>query len=359
MREARYSEGRRLLCRLRDWSGTIVEPGTLIAEMNAAAIARLILSKTLDEVAPDMPQLMRSVQSKATPTIGDFIAYLSFTDAIFKIRMKRLHRRLNTALDSILEERSHLISRLPADQLRDDFLQVLLSAKTDDSEESTLTPADIKAIMSDLFLAGIDTSASTLEWAMAELIRKKECLLKLQKELDEAHKGKSDYLTDEDVKDLPYLYNVVKEVLRLHPVVPLLVPRISSTETTVEGYFLPSGTIAFVNVWAIARDPKIWDHPEDFRPERFETSTRDMKGQDYELLPFGSGRRMCLGIRLGMSMVTVTLANLIRFFDWEPALDKGVESIDMGEANGIGSAMEHPLKCTPHIRKEFVNAFLT
>ncbi|KAH6555331.1 hypothetical protein KP509_1Z146500 [Ceratopteris richardii] len=194
---------------------------------------------------------------------------------------------------------------------------------------------------------------------MAELIRKKECLLKLQKELDEAHKGKSDYLKDEDVKDLPYLYNVVKEVLRLHPVVPLLVPRISSTETTVEGYFLPSGTIAFVNVWAIARDPKIWDHPEDFRPERFETSTRDMKGQDYELLPFGSGRRMCLGIRLGMSMVTVTLANLIRFFDWEPALDKGVESIDMGEANGIGSAMEHPLKCTPHIRKEFVNAFLT
>ncbi|KAH6557344.1 hypothetical protein KP509_1Z120500 [Ceratopteris richardii] len=334
MREARYSEGRRLLCRLRDWSGTIVEPGTLIAEMNAAAIARLILSKTLDEVAPDMPQLMRSVQSKATPTIGDFIAYLSFTEAIFKIRMKRLHRRLNTALDSILEERSHLISRLPADQLRDDFLQ-------------------------DLFLAGIDTSASTLEWAMAELIRKKECLLKLQKELDEAHKGKSDYLTDEDVKDLPYLYNVVKEVLRLHPVVPLLVPRISSTETTVEGYFLPSGTIAFVNVWAIARDPKIWDHPEDFCPERFETSTRDMKGQDYELLPFGSGRRMCLGIRLGMSMVTVTLANLIRLFDWEPALDKGVESIDMGEANGIGSAMEHPLKCTPHIRKEFVNAFLT
>ncbi|KAH6557345.1 hypothetical protein KP509_1Z120500 [Ceratopteris richardii] len=213
--------------------------------------------------------------------------------------------------------------------------------------------------MSDLFLAGIDTSASTLEWAMAELIRKKECLLKLQKELDEAHKGKSDYLTDEDVKDLPYLYNVVKEVLRLHPVVPLLVPRISSTETTVEGYFLPSGTIAFVNVWAIARDPKIWDHPEDFCPERFETSTRDMKGQDYELLPFGSGRRMCLGIRLGMSMVTVTLANLIRLFDWEPALDKGVESIDMGEANGIGSAMEHPLKCTPHIRKEFVNAFLT
>ncbi|KAH7298455.1 hypothetical protein KP509_25G044200 [Ceratopteris richardii] len=179
MREARYSEGRRLLRRLRDRSGTIVEPGTFIAEMNAAAMARLILSKTLDEVAPDMPQLMRSVQSKATPTIGDFIAYLSFTDAIFKMRMKRLHRRLNAALDSILEERSHLISRLPADQLPDDFLQVLLSAKTDDSEESTLTPADIKAIMSDLFLAGIDTSASTLEWAMAELIRKKECLLKL------------------------------------------------------------------------------------------------------------------------------------------------------------------------------------
>ncbi|KAH6557339.1 hypothetical protein KP509_1Z120200 [Ceratopteris richardii] len=128
MREARYSEGRRLLCRLRDWSGTIVEPGTLIAEMNAAAIARLILSKTLDEVAPDMPQLMRSVQSKATPTIGDFIAYLSFTDAIFKIRMKRLHRRLNAALDSILEERSHLISRLPADQLRDDFLQFQINS---------------------------------------------------------------------------------------------------------------------------------------------------------------------------------------------------------------------------------------
>ncbi|KAH7298450.1 hypothetical protein KP509_25G043900 [Ceratopteris richardii] len=165
----------------------------------------------------------------------------------------------------------------------------------------------------------------------------------------QSHRAKKHTLlhADEDAKDLPYLYNVVKEVLRLHPVVPLLVPRISSTETTVEGYFLPSGTIAFVNVWAIARDPKIWDRPEDFSPERFETSTRDMKGQDYELLPFGSGRRMCLGIRLGMLMVTVTLANLIRFFDWEPELGKGVES------------MEHPLKCTPHIRKEFVNAFLT
>ncbi|KAH7314695.1 hypothetical protein KP509_21G016400 [Ceratopteris richardii] len=155
---------------------------------------------------------------------------------------------------------------------------------------------------------------------------------------------------------MPYLYSVVKEVLRLHPVVPLLLPRISSEECKIEDYILPKETMAFVNVWAIGRDPKIWDRPEDFYPERFEMRETDMKGQDYELLPFGSGRRMCVGIRLGISMVSVTLANLIRFFDWELPPNQSASSINMSEQNGLGSGMACPIKAVPYVRSGFLGS---
>ncbi|KAK3147203.1 hypothetical protein QOZ80_3BG0279420 [Eleusine coracana subsp. coracana] len=104
--------------------------------------------------------------------------------------------------------------------------------------------------------------------------------------------------------------------MRMHPVAPLLTPRLSREDTSFGGYNIPAGTWVLINVWAIGRDPKVWESPMEFRPERFVGSSVDVKGQDYELLPFGSGRRMCPGIGLGLKMVYLALANLLHAFAW-------------------------------------------
>jgi cytochrome P450 len=110
---------------------------------------------------------------------------------------------------------------------------------------------------------------------------------------------------------------IVKETMRLHPVAPMLVPRLSTQPCRIAGYDIPANTRLFVNVWTIGRDGKLWENPDKFQPERFKGSTLDVKGRDYELLPFGSGRRMCPGYSLGLKVVQIALANLIHGFQWK------------------------------------------
>ncbi|KAF8720966.1 hypothetical protein HU200_023373 [Digitaria exilis] len=150
-------------------------------------------------------------------------------------------------------------------------------------------------IPGDLIVGGTDTSSVTIEWAMSELLRNPAALTKATEELDRVI-GCERLVTEGDLQSLPYLEAIVKETMRLHPVSPLL-------DVSMDGYDVPTGTLVFVNVWAIGRDPAVWGHAaEEFRPERFVGSSLDVKGQDFELLPFGSGRRICPGIGLGLKM---------------------------------------------------------
>jgi cytochrome P450 len=174
---------------------------------------------------------------------------------------------------------------------------------------------------------------------MAELMRDPKKLRRAQDEVRGAFAGDS-RVREEALPELRYLQLVIKETLRLHPAVPLLVPRECQEPCRILGYDVPVGTMVLVNAWAIGRDVERWGKDaEEFRPERFEEAGNcavDFKGTDFELVPFGAGRRICPGIALGVAVMELALASLLFHFDWElPGGAAPHDQLDMTEAFGI------------------------
>lgn len=197
-----------------------------------------------------------------------------------------------------------------------------------------------------MFLGGTETSSTTLEWAMVELMRHPKMMQKAQAEVRQALKGKAN-IQEEDINELHYLKLVIKEILRLHPPLPLLLPRYSSENCQVGGYEIPAGARIIINAWAIARDPRYWEDPDSFKPERFDGSMVDYKGSNFEFLPFGAGRRICPGTTFAMAQVEMALANLLFYFDWK--LPNGMEpqDLDMTESFGATAGLKSPLLLVP------------
>ncbi|KAJ1275070.1 hypothetical protein BS78_05G107900 [Paspalum vaginatum] len=235
------------------------------------------------------------------------------------------------------------------------FLNILLRLQKERSTPIPLTNDSIVAIMFDMFGAGSDTLPNVLNWCMTELVRNPEAMAKAQGKVREAFKGKST-ITEDDLKGCSYIELVIKETMRLHPPVPLLLPRKCRETCKVMGYNIPKGTVVFVNVWAICRDPKYWDDPEEFKPERFENSNLDYKGTDYEYLPFGAGRRICPAINLGVANIYLALARLLYHFDWK--LPDGMEpkDVDVRESSGLVAGKKTNLFLHPITRIPPVNA---
>ncbi|PPD76864.1 hypothetical protein GOBAR_DD26205 [Gossypium barbadense] len=187
------------------------------------------------------------------------------------------------------------------------------------------------------------TSSNSIEFTMAEIINKPEVMRKAQQELDEVV-GKDSFVEESHIHKLPYLLAVMKESLRLHPVLPLLVPHCPSEPSTVGGYAIPKGSRVFVNAWAIHRDPSIWENPLEFNPDRFLNSQWDFSGSDFRYFPFGSGRRICAGIAMAERMVLYSVASLLHSFDWQVPEGK---KLDLSEKFGIVLKLQNPLVAIP------------
>ncbi|XP_027922982.1 cytochrome P450 71A1-like [Vigna unguiculata] len=194
-----------------------------------------------------------------------------------------------------------------------------------------------------MFVAGTDTSSSILGWMMTELLRHPMVMQKLKDEISNVISGRT-RITEEDLSSMPYLKAVIKESFRLHPPGPLLLPRESVEDAKVMDFDIAAGTQLLVNAWAIARDPSYWEKAEMFEPERFLNSSIDVKGQDFEVLPFGAGRRGCPGIMFAMNVIELVLANLVHQFNWEvPNGVMGDQTLDMTETTGLVSHRKFPL----------------
>ena len=191
---------------------------------------------------------------------------------------------------------------------------------------------------------------------MAEIMCNPRVMTKLQAEVRNSTPKGQDMVEEENLANMTYLKAVVKETLRLHPPLPLLIPHLSMAESEVDvaRYTVPSGAWVMVNSWAINRDPEWWQKPEEFLPERFmeggSASAVDFRGNDFQFLPFGAGRRICPGINFGLATIEIMLANLVYSHDWELSSATGKKGIDMTEVFRLSVRRKEKLMLVPKNR---------
>ncbi|CAH8252147.1 unnamed protein product [Arabidopsis lyrata] len=229
-------------------------------------------------------------------------------------RLNSLYSEVDTFFQNILDD--HLKPGRESSDIIDVMIDMMKKQETDGGDSFKLTTDHLKGMISDVFLAGVGTSSTTLVWAMTELIRNPRVMKKVQDEIRTTVGDKKERITEEDLNQLHYFKLVVKETFRLHPAAPLLLPRETLSHVKIQGYDIPAKTQIMINAYAIARDPKLWTNPDEFNPDRFLDSSIDYRGLNFELLPFGSGRRICPGMTMGIAIVELGLLNFLYFFDW-------------------------------------------
>ncbi|KAK4787536.1 hypothetical protein SAY86_011369 [Trapa natans] len=275
------------------------------------------------------------------PNLADYFPVLKWMDPNGRKRRSAMYYgQLLDMTDDLINKRLQLREKTSEYLTREtDVLDSLFDIWEDKSEEKMIIGMDhIKHLITDLFVGGTDTISTTLEWAMAELLRHPDKLSRAKAELDRVI-GRGHPFEESDIQRLPYLHATIKETLRLHPTVPLLLPRKTEAEAEICGFTVQKGIQVLINVWAIGHDPSLWEDPGAFIPERFlggpPNSSIDFKGQDFELIPFGAGRRICPGIQLTTRMLHLMLGSLINCFDWK--LEDGMkpEEMNMEEVLGI------------------------
>ncbi|XP_039125664.1 cytochrome P450 93A3-like [Dioscorea cayenensis subsp. rotundata] len=324
--------------------------GDLI-RMSNNVICRMTMSRRCSENEGEAEEVRKLVEETAE-IIGKFnlADYISFCKNFdlqgFDKRLEDVRRRFDHMMEGILEEKKAAVTAGGGGTAVKDILDILLDIHKDENAEMKLSLENIKAYILDIFAAGTDTSALTIEWALSELINNPSVLEKLREEIDTVV-GKNRLISEADISSMPYLQAIVKETLRLHPTGPMTV-RECTKDCEINGYNIQAKTRLFVNIWAIGRDPDYWKEPLKFMPERFMEegcNGIDVRGQHFHMLPFGSGRRVCPGASLALLVVHAGLGALVQCFDWEV---DGM--VDMTEGPGLTLPRAKPLVCTPVLR---------
>ncbi|XP_057787923.1 cytochrome P450 736A117-like [Salvia miltiorrhiza] len=276
-----------------------------------------------------------------TINIGDFIPWLDWIGRLngFDKRLDQTAKELDEVFETLIKER---LQQTRSSKDGEDFLDVLLQIYNDESADASIDRDSVKSLLLDVFVGGTDTISTAMEWTMSEVLRHPKVMEKLQQEVRGIVKEKQ-AIRDDDLEKMHYLKAVIKEALRFHPPAPLLVPRVATKDVQIKGFDISAGTVVMINVWAIGRDPVSWVEPEKFMPERFLNSSIDFRGHDFELIPFGAGRRGCPGITFAVVAMELLLANLVHKFDWKLANGVEAKDLDMTESPGITVHRATPL----------------
>ncbi|KAL3834072.1 hypothetical protein ACJIZ3_008808 [Penstemon smallii] len=343
--------------------GKPVEMGDLIGRCILNIILNLLWGGTIEgeegeRVITEFKALLpKLVGLLGKPNMSDFFPILSGLDIQgVKKDMEIILQAYDRILDVAIAIGKKKLAGKVMDQGRKDFLQILLKLKENDEDTNrAINSEQLKGMLMDIVVAGTDTQSTTCEWAMAELMNNPEIMEKVQKELSSVI-GPDNMVEESHAPKLPYLRAVIKETLRLHPAVPLLLTRFPTKDSTIGGYSVPKNTTVFINAYANQRDPSIWDNPLKFQPERFlDTEEKlDFSGNTFSYIPFGSGRRLCPGTPLAERMMVHLLGSLLHSFDWK--LPKG-QTLDMSEAFGIGLKKNTPLFVIPSLRLSNLNLY--
>ncbi|KAK1429418.1 hypothetical protein QVD17_11627 [Tagetes erecta] len=338
----------------KNGSGVHVAKFVFLASFNL--LGNLMLSRDLanpdSKLGSEFFRIMISLMELGGhPNISDLYPWLKRFD------LQGLRRKMDQDVGKALEIATGWVKERVQKRLneaeqrggdrRKDFLDVLLDYEgTGKDEPEKMSERDITIFILEIFLAGSETTSSTIEWALTELLRCPKKMIRAKDELASVI-GPNQKVEEKSIDDLPYLQAIIKETLRLHAPIPFLVPRKAMHDTDFMGYHIPKDTQLFVNAWAIGRDPERWENPNSFEPERFLDSKVDYKGQHFELIPFGAGRRMCVGVPLAQRVLHLVLGSLLHEFDWELESHVNAETLDMKDKIGIVVRKLEPLKAIP------------
>ncbi|XP_042039991.1 cytochrome P450 71AU50-like [Salvia splendens] len=343
-----------------------VDLSAKVVSLTAEMSCRMMFGKKYNDKDIDERGFKGVVQEVMTlvaaPNLGDYFPFLGVLDLQGLTRkLKAIAKVFDVFFEKIIED--HVRSGGRPEQAKD-IVDTMMSIMQSGESEFQFDRRNIKAIMLDLLIASMDTAAASIEWILSELLRNPTVMKKLQKELEQVVStvmkklqkeleqvvGLKRIVEESDLDQLEYLDMVVKESFRLHPAAPLLLPHYSREDSKVNGYDIPKDSRIIINTYAIGRDPNVWTDPEKFIPERFIGSDIDVRGQHFQLLPFGSGRRGCAGMKLGLIQVRLIVSQLVHCFDWQLPNEMSPEELDMNEEFGIVVSRVNHLMAIPTFR---------
>ncbi|KAL4280536.1 hypothetical protein GQ457_03G012820 [Hibiscus cannabinus] len=313
-----------------------VDLSEMIGGLIEDIMCQIIFGRAKDDIFNLRSLIDQSMHIIGQFNISDYMPYLTPLDLQgIGRKLKRTTKLLDIVLEKIIDEHVQA-TYTDGPKPHGDFVDVMVSMLNqpmnphDQDQSYIIERQNIKSIILDMIAASFETSAVAIVWAFSEVLRHPRVMLGLQQEL-ETVVGRNRLVEESDLPKLTYLDMVVKESLRLHPVAPFLVPHESMEDIVVDGYFVPKNSRILVNTWSMGRDRSIWSKDaEEFLPERFADSNIDLRGHDFQLIPFGSGRRGCPGMQLALITMRLVLAQLIHCFEWELA-----DEVDMREIFGL------------------------
>ncbi|CAJ2635701.1 unnamed protein product [Trifolium pratense] len=349
-----------VITNVNDNVGTPVNIGDLVFNLTKNIIYRAAFGSSSKEGQDEFISILQEFSKLfGAFNIADFVPFLRVVDPQgFNDRLVKARGALDGFIDKIFDEHVEKKRNMNDDcgdedsDMVDELLafysdEAKVSNESDDLQNSIkLTRDNIKAIIMDVMFGGTETVASAMEWTISELMRNPQDLNRVQEELATVV-GLHRRVEESDIEKLTYLKCVVKETLRLHPPIPLLLHE-TAEDATIRGYFVPKGSRVMINAWAIGRDKDSWEDPEEFKPSRFlNSSAPDFKGSNFEFIPFGSGRRSCPGMQLGMYALDLALAHLLHCFTWNLPNGMKPSEMDMSDVFGLTAPRASRLVAVP------------
>ncbi|KAK9120368.1 hypothetical protein Syun_017985 [Stephania yunnanensis] len=279
-------------------------------------------------------------------------AFPKLTKILMPKRWEELHELINN------QERVFvpLIRARKEKQQRNDgvvaYVDTLLNLSVPNDQEGgvrRLSEKEIATLCTEFFNAAADTTSTTMEWIMANLVKNPKIQEKLYSEIqgvvssrDGGEEG--DEIKDEELQKMKYLKAVVLEGLRRHPPAHIGIPHAVNDDVILEGHLMPRDAIIIFTIAEMGWDPTVWEDPMEFKPERFlvsEMDGLDMTGtREIKMMPFGAGRRICPGLSFGMHLLEYLVANLVKDFKWTARMG---DEVDLSEKIELTSIMKHPL----------------
>ncbi|KAL6645985.1 hypothetical protein ACP70R_017593 [Stipagrostis hirtigluma subsp. patula] len=348
-RGVRQRKVRDLVSYFRGRAGQEVDVGQTVYGGVLNLVSNVLFSVDVVDVGAESAEGLRQIVEEivelvARPNISDPFPCLRSLDlqGLQRWTAAKHYMKLFQVFDGIIDRR--LAEASSGDDKHNDFLDALLELMS----TGKMARDNVRAILADVFTAGSDTTAITVEWAMAELLRSRSIMANVRTEIENSFGGK-ETIEETDLARLPYLQAVVKEAMRLHPVAPLLLPHQAVGDgVVISGYTVPKGSTVIFNSWAIMRDPTVWKRPDEFVPERFlHNRAAEVEGKEFGFIPFGTGRRLCPGLHMAEPIVLLILASLMHAFEWWLPDGVSAEQLDVSEKFTAANVLVAPLKAVP------------